>query len=198
MVRLIVVLALVGIASALVVALLRDRGERRDEAMDRLRWSFLHGRPLGGRPSSAALTEFAHPSGLSVRLPGSWKVQADGAALPPAGPSRVVELEVLRPDASAGGIDRVATALRGLRIDGERAVETLAGGDIVMKAVEPSGEAKAVTAVYTWWLGHARTDGGIDIAVFRMRVPVEAAPEVIVQSDLAVLDREVRAATFSG
>jgi hypothetical protein len=197
MVRLILVLALVGIAGALVRALLLDHRGRRDERMDTLRWTFLHGRPLGGHAPGVALTEFVHPGGLRFRVPASWTVQADGAALRPTGAGRVVELET-RPGAVPGAVDGVAGALRGLRVEGERATETLASGDVIMKAVESSRDGKAVLAVYTWWLGHARPGGAVDMAVFRVRVPVERAPEVIVQSDLAVLDRELRAASFSG
>jgi hypothetical protein len=198
MARLVVLLVFVVIAVALVVALFRDHRQRRDERLDRLRWTFLHGQPLAGHAQAAALSAFVHPAGARFRAPGSWSVRTGEAAAAPAGAGRRVEMEVLRLDAVAGSIDLVATAMRGVTVEGERSVETLANGNVLMKAVSSSRDQKVALAVYTWWLGRARTEGGIEVAVFRVRVPVEAAAEVIVQSDLAVLDREIRAAAFSG
>lgn len=197
-----VLLLLVVIAGALVVALARDHRRRHDERIDHLRWTFLHGRPLAGHARAAALTEFVHPGGMRFRAPASWSIRMGDAPSPHAGAGRVVEVELVRLDAPAGGIaasgDAVAARLRALKVEGECSVETLAGGTVVMKAVESARDGKAAVAVYAWRLGHARADGGIDVAVFRLRVAVEAAAEVIVQSDLAVLDREIRAGTFSG
>ena len=201
MVRLALLVLLLVVAAALVVALLRDHRRRRDERIDHLRWTFLHGQPLAGHARAAALTEFVHPSGMRFRAPASWSMRMGDTAVAPAGASRVVEVEIVRLDAPAGiaaGGDAVAAALRALKVEGERSVEALPSGNVLMKAVESAGDGKAAVAVYVWRLGHACAGGGIDLAVFRVRVGVEAAAEVIVQSDLAVLDREIRAATFSG
>jgi hypothetical protein len=202
MARLVVLVALVVIAAALVAALVRDQRRRRDERVDHLRWTFLHGRPLAGHAQAAALTEFVHPSGMRFRAPASWSIRMGDAAAAQAGASRQVEVEVAPLTRAAAGIgavgDAVSAALRAVDVEGERSVEPLPSGNVVMKSVATARDGKAVLAVYAWRLGHARADGGIEVAVFRVRVPVEAAAEVIVQSDLAVLDREVRAATFSG
>jgi hypothetical protein len=52
--RFVLVLILVLMAAALAEALLCDQRRRRAADVDRLRWAFLHGRPLAGLPVAAA------------------------------------------------------------------------------------------------------------------------------------------------
>jgi hypothetical protein len=196
MARLVLVLLLLA-AAALVAALVRDNRARREERIDHLRWTFLHGQPLGASPRAVAFAEVAHPSGLRFRTPASWTVRIGNAGPAPPGAGRVVEVAVQRLEGRAARDGDVGAALRALAVEGERSVETRPSGNVVMKAVESARDGKAVLAAYSWWLAEARGEG-IDVAVFRVRVPVEAAAEIIVQSDLAVLDIEVGAARFSG
>jgi hypothetical protein len=196
MVRLVLVLLVVA-AAFLVVALARDSRARRDERIDHLRWTFLHGRPLAGSPRAVAFAEVVHPSGLRFRVPASWTIRIEGAGAVAAGVGRVVELTVERREPAGAQDGGVAGVLRAVAVEGERSVETLPSGNVLMKAVEAAREGKAALAVYSWWLAVARGEG-IDVALFRIRVPVEAAADVIVQSDIAVLDGEVRGASFSG
>ena len=200
MARLVLVLLLV-IAGALVIALFFDHRRRRDDRIDRLRWTFLHGTPLAGHTQAAALSEFVHPGGMRLRVPASWTIAtAEGGHASPSGApgaGRLVAVEVVHLQGQeASGTPSVVAALKGLDVEGERSVETLANGNVLMKTLESSREGKALLAVYAWRLGHPLPGGGLRIAGFRVRVPVEAAADVIVQSDLAILDREIRGAAF--
>jgi hypothetical protein len=196
-----VLLILLVIAGALVIALFFDRRSRRDERIDRLRWTFLHGTPLAGYARAAALSELSHPGGMRFRAPASWTIEmAEGTRSSPSAPGagRLVGVELVRLEGQGhGGKETAVAALKSLDVEGERAVEALANGNALMKTVESVREGKSLLAVYAWRLGHPLPQGGMQIAVFRIRVPVETAADVIVQSDLAILDREVRAALFS-
>jgi hypothetical protein len=197
-----VLLLLLVTAGALVIALFFDHRRRHDERIDRLRWTFLHGTPLGGYAGVAALSEFVHPAGMRFRAPASWAIDtAEGGPSPSgaSGAGRLVGVELVRLEGlGAGGTPSVVAALESLHVEGERSVETLANGNVLMKTVESVRDGKALLAMYAWRLGHPLPHGGMQIAAFRLRVPVETAAEVIVQSDLAILDREIRGATFSG
>lgn len=197
-----VLLLLLVIAGALVVALFFDHRGRRDAAIDRLRWSFLHGRPLAGYSRAAALAEFVHPGGIRFRVPASWTIEtAEGdRAVPPGAPEggRRVRVELLSVESSASsGTESVVAALTSLAVGGERSVEVLPGGSVLMKTLEATRDAAGPLASYAWSLGRAMPPRGVRIATFRLRLPVGAAADVIAQSDLATLEREVREATFA-
>lgn len=202
MVRFIVLLLLV-IVGALVVALFFDHRSRRDARIDRLRWAFLHGSPLAGYTRPSNLAEVVHPGGMRFRAPASWTIEmaeSKGAvhAGAPEGARRVrVEVRLLDGPAPAG-TESVAEALKTLEAEGERSVEVLPNGHVLMKTLEPARSEKGLVASYVWRLGRVSPPRGVEIAVFRLGLPVEAAGEVIAQSDLATLDREIREAAFSG
>jgi hypothetical protein len=68
-----------------------------------------------------------------------------------------------------------------------------------MKALvaAPSHDGAAPAAAYTWGIGYERPGGAVQVALFRAEVPLAAAADVITQSDLALLDRQVRRASFA-
>jgi hypothetical protein len=199
MVRLVLILLLV-IAGVLVVALLRDQRGRRGERIDRLRWAFLHGTPLAGYSRGGALEEYAHRGGMRFRIPASWIVETEERSPPAAAPSsgRRLRVEVHQLEGPpGGGTDGVVQALKGLKPEGEQSIEVLANGNVLMKTVDATRSEGVEQVVYSWRLGRAVPPGGARIAVFRLSLPVETAPDVIAQSDLATVDREVRSATFA-
>jgi hypothetical protein len=191
-----VLLVLLVIAGALVVALFLDHRGRRDARFDRLRQAFLHGVPLQGSAHPASLAAVAHPEGLRFRTPGSWAIalRPGGDTGPPPDGRRCVEVEVVRLQGTATG--SLADALKAIPTEGERSVEALANGHVLMKSLESGHGAGGPLASYTWRLGRPVPGGGLQLAVFRLSLPVETAAEVIAQADLATLEREVREATF--
>jgi len=202
MARFIVLLLLV-IVGALVIALFFDHRSRRDARIDRLRWSFLHGTPLAGHTRPSNLADVVHAGGMRFRAPTSWTIEMaeNKGAVPAGAPSgaRRVHVEVLRLDGPApAGTESVVSALKALEAEGERSVELLPNGHVLMKTLEPARNEKGLVASYVWRLGRVSPPRGVEIAVFRLGLPVEMAAEVIAQSDLATLDRQVREAAFSG
>jgi hypothetical protein len=195
--RLIVLLV---IAVALVIALVWDQRGRRDARIARLRWAFLHG-TLAGYARPANLEPVVHPGGLTFRAPTSWTIDVAERCTeddPPPGAVRRVHVELLHLEGpGASGTESVTSAMKALETEGDSSLEVLPNGHVLMKALERRRRGKGVVASYVWRLGHARPPRGIEIAIFRLGVPVEAAAEVIAQSDLATLDREVREAAFS-
>jgi hypothetical protein len=197
-----ILLVLLVVAGGLVVALFLDHRGRRDAVVDRLRWAFLHGRPLAGYSRATALADFVHPGGLRFRAPASWTVDMTdpGAEAPAATPGagRRLSVEVLRLEsAGAAGTESVVDALESLAANGERAVEVLPNGNVLMKTLEAASSEAGALACYAWSLGAAAPPRGVRIATFRLRLPVAAAGDVIAQSDLAIVDREVREAAFA-
>lgn len=194
-----VLLLLLTLAGALVIALVFDRKSRRDARFDRLRWAFLHGTPLAGYSRAASLVEFVHPGGLRFRAPASWTIEmVDGERTISAGAGdggRRVRLEVLQLEGPASG--SAVEALKNMKAEGERSVEVLPSGHVLMKSVDAVRETRGIFASYTWRLGRAESGRRLELAVFHLRVSVEAAAEVIAQSDLAILDRAVRDARFA-
>jgi hypothetical protein len=73
----------------------------------------------------------------------------------------------------------------------------LANGNVLMKTVDATRSGGVEQVVYSWRLGRAVPPRGARIAVFRLSLPIETAPDVIAQSDLATVDREVRSASFA-
>jgi hypothetical protein len=195
MARLVLLLLLV-IAGALVVALVKDRRSRREAAIDGLRWAFVHGTPRSSsRP--ATLTDVVHPGGVRFRAPASWEVaMVPGARevpdAPPGTSGRRVLVEVKRLGPAASAV----AALEGLAVEGERSVEALPNGNALMKTLEVVRGERAI-ACYAWRLALISPDGGVRLAVFRIPLTLEAADDVIAQSDLATMDREVREAMFA-
>jgi hypothetical protein len=193
-----VLLLLLAVAGGLVIALVFDQKGRRDARFDRLRFAFLHGRPLAGYSRAASLLEFVHPGGMRFRAPASWTIEmVDGEGTVSAGAkggSRRVRVEVLRLEGPASG--SAVEALESMEAEGDRSVDVLPSGHALMKSVDAVRDAQGVFASYTWRLGRAEPGRRLDLAVFRFRLSVESAGDVIAQSDLATLDREVREASF--
>jgi len=187
------------IAAALVIALVWDQRGRRDARIARLRWAFVHGTPPAGYGRPANLEPVVHPGGLTFRAPTSWTIDVGERRTsddPAPGVARRVHVELIRLEAQgSSGTESVTSAMKTLETTGDSSLEVLANGNVLMKALERS--RKDLIASYVWRLGHARPPRGIQIAIFRLGFPVEAAAEVIAQSDLATLDREVREAAFS-
>ena len=193
---LLILLLLLVLAGALVVALFFDHRGRRDGRFERLRQAFLHGTPLQGHSRPVSLAEFAHPGGLRFRAPASWtidRLEAERARPHVPGEGRRVQVEVVDLEGSGS----VADALKRIPIDGERSVEELPNGHVLMKSLEAVRGAGVPLASYTWRLGRVAPRGGLQLAVFRLRLTLEDAAEVIGQVDLGTLEREIREATFS-
>jgi hypothetical protein len=194
-----VLLLVLALAGALVIALVFDHKNRRDTRFDRLRWAFLHGTPLAGYARAASLVEFVHPGGLRFRAPASWTIEpGDGERTVRTGAAeggRHVRLEVVHLEGPASG--SAVEVLKSLQAEGERSVEVLPNGHALMKSVDAVRDARGVFASFTWRLGRAESGRQLQLAVFRLRLPIDAAGEVIAQSDLATLDREVREAEFT-
>jgi hypothetical protein len=192
-----VLLLLLVVAGALVMALLSDHRGRRDARFDRLRQAFLHGQPLGGTARPVAVVEVVHPGGVRLRAPASWAIDLVERERPvakaPAAGGRRVRVEVVRLEQCAAG--SVVDALAAL--EPERSVELLANGHAFVKSVVPVRADGGWAASYAWRLARSEPGGGLRIAVFRLQLPVDSASDVIAQSDLATLEREVREATFS-
>ena len=190
---LVVLLVMVG---ALVVALYFDHRGKRDALFDHLRSAFLHGAPLAGYSRAAAVVEVVHPRGLRFRAPASWTIamaeERGPASSAPAG-GRHVRVEVLDLEGRVPGSLQDAVARLAAR--GPRSVEDLPGGRALVKSVDPVRGRDGLLASYVFRLGRA-TPGGLQVASFIMALPAETAAEVIPQSDLAILDRAVREATF--
>lgn len=200
MARLILLLLIVT-AGALIVALFFDRRGRREGAIDGLRWAFVHGTPAARHPRTASLTDIVHPGGVRFRVPASWEVEMlPGHREIPDGPrrgGRRVHVEVMRlegPGAPAAA--SAVAALQGLAVEGERSVEVLPNGHALMKTLEVV-RGERIIASYAWRLARISPRQGVQLAVFRIPLTLEAAAEVIAQSDLATMDREVREAAFA-
>lgn len=191
-----VLLLLLLLAGALMIALVFDHRGRRDARIDRLRAAFLHGRPLAAHSRAASLVEFVHPRGLRFRAPASWTIEmVDGERTVTVGAmagGRRVRVEVLRLAGQASAVE----ALKSQEAESERSVEVLPSGHALMKSIDTVRDTRGVLASYTWRLGCEESGRRLEIAVFRLRLSVESAGEVIEQSDLATLDREVREARF--
>ena len=199
MIRLILLLLLLT-AGALVVALFFDRRRRREgDAIDGLRWAFVHGTPPDRYTRPATLTEFVHPGGVRFRVPAGWNVEIvegdrDLSDAPRADGRRVlVSVTPLKADGAA--TPSAKAALDALGVKGERSVDVLPNGNALMKTLDVTRAERGVIASYTWRLARLSAQG-VQLAVFRFPLSVDAATDVIARADLATMDREVREATF--
>ena len=197
-----ILLLLVVTAGALVIALLFDRRGRREAAIDGLRWAFVHGTPPARYTHPATLAHFEHPGGVRFRAPAAWDVQmARGDrefSAPPPGDARRVVVAVMRLEPTGASTDASAVgALNGLAVESERSVEVLPNGNALMKTLEVVRGERGASASYAWRLARTSSARGVQLAVFRIDLPLDAATDVIAQSDLATMDREVREAQFA-
>lgn len=183
MARLILLLLLVT-AGALVVAILFDRRGRREAAIDGLRWAFVHGTPPARYSRPATLADFEHPGGVRFRAPAGWEVQmASGdrevrAAAAGAGRRVVVAVTRLEPAGAAAGRPAV-DALEGLAGTSERSLEVLPNGNALMKTLEVVRAERSASASYAWRLARTASSRGVQLAVFRIDLPLDAATDVI-------------------
>lgn len=187
------------VAGALVVALFRDRREREQQRLSGLRGSFLHGSPLGGYAPARGLSELAAPGDLlRFRLPAAWSGGFEGSVTASfdCGSGRRLRLELLTLEQPQASRQTLADSLGAMRPEPERSLETLPDGKLLLKYLEARGQAPNQQIVFTWHLACLLPSQQAGMAVFAFSVPAEQAGEVFVQADLALLDREIRAAAF--
>ncbi len=198
MIRFLAPLLLV-LGGALVYALYRDRRDREQKRLSELRGGFLHGAPLGGFAPSGGLVELLAPHDLlRLRLPAGWTggFEDSTAARFDCGSGRHLRLDLLTLE-PAGGRARLE-ALAASRPEPERSLETLPGGSQLLKYLETRGESSSRQVVFCWQLARWLQSGQARVATFAFSVPAEQAGEVYVRADLALLDREIRAAVIDG
>lgn len=187
------------LAGALVVALYRDRREREERRLSALRGSFLHGSPLGGYAPTRGLSELQAPDGLfRFRLPAVWSGGFEGSvrASFDCGSGRRLRLELLTLEQPQASQQTLEDSLGAMRPEPERSLETLPNGKLLLKYLETRGQRPSQQIVFCWQLAGLLSTPQPRIAAFAFSVPAEQAGEVYVQADLALLDREIRAATF--
>ena len=202
MARLIFILLLL-VGGTLIMALLADRRGKQDARAARLRSSFLHGTPLGGYTQPLEMREASVGGLFRFRVPKRWREGVDpagGSTFETGGPaSPVLRIRVLaleRTDRPGAPAPALADVLRGLRPGAESTVEELPGGRVLLKCLEVPADRKGEQVVYEWHLGAPASPPGLCIAQFSLVLPVAAAAELIVQSDVSLLERELREATL--
>jgi len=201
MARVLILLALALAAAALVRALSRDRGERRRDRLAGLRASFLHGAPIGVDVRPPGLREVLYRGIVRFHIPGSWIEEpsaAGGTAYFNASRAWTLRVELLSLERE-GPVDAeaVAGALGSLKPSLERTVEILGGGLVLMKCLEAADEQGQGLLLYSWRLGQPLPEARARIALFTLSAPESRAEDVVLRSDLATLEREIRAATFT-
>jgi hypothetical protein len=200
MLRLLILLGLVAAAAALVRALLRDRGERRRDRLASLRASFLHGAPIGLDVRPPGLREVLDRGIVRFHVPGSWieePAAAGGTAYLNASRAWTLRVELLSLEWEGMDADAVAAALGGLKPSLERTVEVLVSGLVLMKCLDAAQEKGQDLLLYSWRLGQPLPEGKARIAVFTLSAPQSRGEDVVLRSDLATLEREIRAASFT-
>lgn len=201
MVRVLILLGLALAAAALVRGLLRDRGERRRDRLAGLRASFLHGAPLGLDVRPPGLREVLYRGIVRFHIPGSWVEEPSaegGTAYFNASRAWTLRVELLSLEReSPVDAKAVAEALGSLKHTPERTVEVLASGLVLMKCLDAAREEGHALLLYSWRLGQPLPEGKARIALFTLSAPESRAEDVVLRSDLATLEREIRAATFA-
>jgi hypothetical protein len=138
---------------------------------------------------------------LRFRVPTRWREEprtGDSLVFQTGGPaSPVLRVHVSTLDGpQAADATAVQDVLRGLRPGRETVIQAPPGGPAILKCVEAVRETGRDQAAYEWHLAEALPPRQVRLARFRLTVPMESADELIVQSDVSLLDREVRAARF--
>jgi hypothetical protein len=198
MIRLLVLLLLFAAAGTLVLALLRDRRHRQSQLLAKLRSAFLHGAPLAAPVRAASLREIAAPGGqLRFRLPETW-VEESGAKGGLSFRDRSTEGRTLRLELQTSTwpepVDAatVAATFGQTLPEKERSIEPLSNGNVLMRWLEESRDGSRELAVYRWRLGRPLPPHEVRIALFSLAVAAEQARDVVVQADLASIEREIR------
>jgi len=201
MARALLLVLLVTLAALLVAALFRDRRGRGSQQTAALRSAFLHGAPLAAPVRPPSLTEVVAGGWLRFRVPGTWKQEgAAGGALvfrDRSAESRTLRLE-LHTASWPDTVDEaaVAASFRGSLPEKDRSVEPLPNGNVLLKWLEPAREGGRDFVVYRWRLGRPRPPHEVRIAAFSLEVEAERARDVVVQADLAAIEREIRDAAL--
>lgn len=188
---------LLAVAGALVLALFRDRREREQRRLASLRGSFLHGSPLGGFSPPRGLAELVAPGDvLHFRLPFAWSggFEDPATASFDCGSGRRLRLDLLTLEAPQASRQTLLDSLGALKPEPERSLESLPNDSLLLKYLETRGQAPHQRIVFCWHLARLLPSRQAQMAVFAFAVPAGQAGEVFVQADLALLDREVRAA----
>ena len=186
-------------AGALVLALYRDRREREERRASALRGSFLHGSPLGGYAPARGLSELQAPGDLlRFRLPSGWSggFEDPATASFDCGSGRRLRLDLLALEQPQASRQTLLDSLGAMKPEPERSLETLPNDSLLLKYLETRGQRPDQQIVFCWQLAGLLSSPQARMAVFAFSVPAEQAGEVFVQADLALLDREIRAAAF--
>lgn len=186
------------VAGALVVALIRDRRQRQQRRLSSLRGSFLHGSPLAGSSPARGLLELTAPGdALRLRLPSAWSGGFEGSASASfdCGSGRRLHLDLVTVDPAQASRETLRDSLAALKPEGERSLESLPSGNLLLKYLEARGQ-NPDQIVFYWRLARLLPSQRALTAVCAFSVPAEQAGEVFVQTDLALLDREIRAASL--
>lgn len=201
MLRILVLLGLVLVAAVLLRALLRDRGDRQRDRLAALRASFLHGAPIGLDVRPPGLREVLYRGIVRFHIPGSWVEEpsaAGGTAYFNASRAWTLRVELLSLEREGPtDADVVAAALGGLKPSLERTVEVLTSGLVLMKCLDGALEEGQGLLLYSWRLGQPLPEGRARIALFTLSAPEARGEDVVLRSDLATLEREIRAAAFT-
>jgi hypothetical protein len=193
MIRLVLILAVIGAAGTYLILFL-DR--RRRERVAQLRSAFLVSRPEP-REQAPALKEVQLRNGtLRFRVPQSWAEEypdPDSAAFRAQGGGRVLRVATATIPCPPGGL---GDALRA-RAEEPTALETLASGDLLLKSLTVDRGNEGEVVRYRWIVGRPIPDARARIATFTLVVPLSSAGDVFTRDEVALVERQVRAAEIS-
>ncbi len=197
MIRLVLLVVGVGVV---VYFALRWRRERREDALARARSAFFLVRPSRSEqgPPSAQMKAVSLSDGLlRLRVPQTWAEESvAGAYAARASSSRRCRAEVrsmAQPEVTAAAL---AEGFRESPEGRQGRVDVLPNDHVLMKHVRHGAEETSVGLTYCWSLAAARPPDRAVVAEFSFSVPLDAA-DAITEDDLALLEREIRAAVFA-
>ena len=193
-------LILLAVAAAVVgTYVIRYLDRRRLELVAQIRASFLAMQPGSMEPPTGLKVVHLRNATVRCRVPQSWaeeygddehaRFQARGdsrraldvtSATVPASPSAIAD--ILRAGAPASG---ATTA------------ETLASGDVLLKAVSEARDSDGRIVCFLWLMGRSLSPDRVRVATFAFKVPLDSAHDVFTRNELTRLEHEVRAAQLA-
>jgi hypothetical protein len=178
---------------------IRHLERRRLELVAQIRAAFLAMQPGPAEPPAGLKDVHLRNGTVRFRVPQSWAEEYrddEGARFQARGDSRraLVVTSATVPAAPTA----VADVLRaGAPASGATTAETLASGDVLMKAVSETRDNAGRIVCFLWLIGRSISADRVRVATFTFSAPLDTAHDVFTRNELARLEHEVRAAQLA-
>ena len=195
MLRLFLFVVAVGLAGTYAI---RQLDRRRLELVAQIRAAFLAGLNEAADTPAALKDVHVRNATLRFRVPQAWAEEYrddESGRFQARASSRSLDVRTTTVAASPTTVaDALRTRAQGL---GPTTVETLASGDVLLKAVSEARDGNDRTVCFVWLVGRSISAEHVRVGTFTFSAPLATAHDVLTRNEVIRLEHEVRASQLA-